>query len=201
MTFKKYEQHQSFRFPAKCPQPPFGNGEMTPPMFFRLFKGELANRIRNPGIRISTYRPSLLLIHRFNSSLHDGDVIIDMGPNRFFSNSIRFQISNLIEPSFKPRTSNRIEPKATEPNFEFFSSFLVNVPLFAPFSFQKSQFFSTKKIFLKKNLYFLKNDKNDKVIFKTQKFSQKLGLSALVRTSNFFEIPKPIQKLEFSNLN
>ncbi len=33
MIFKKYAQHQSFRFPVKCPQPPFWKGEMTPPIY------------------------------------------------------------------------------------------------------------------------------------------------------------------------
>ncbi len=32
MIFKKYAQHQNFRCSAKCPQPPFRNGEMTPPI-------------------------------------------------------------------------------------------------------------------------------------------------------------------------
>ncbi len=51
-------------------------------------------------------------------------------------------------------------------------------------SFKNQNFFPLKRFFFTKLIFFLKTDK---IISKTQKIPQKLGSSALVRTSNFFE--------------
>ena len=57
------------------------------------------------------------------------------GSEPLFSNSIRFEFSNLEldRAKFKVSNINRTELKATEPNFEFFLSFLLNVPFFEVF--------------------------------------------------------------------